>query len=102
MTTAIVPWKCHVCYGSFDTLGGGICARCNQATCRSHISRFGENNKSAEWLCSYCLTMEEKVTMRKGKKFWKLLTFGLRGTREPKPEDALIQSREINKLGGPA
>jgi len=58
----IVPWKCHICRKEFDTPSGGICSRCNQATCRKHLHQIGQKTKlDATWACDNCLTNEEKA-----------------------------------------
>ncbi len=58
----VVPWKCHICQGEFDTPGGGICSRCSRATCREHLHQIGLITKlDAKWVCDNCLTSEEKA-----------------------------------------
>jgi len=64
MSTAkdIVPWKCNICHSEFDAPGGGICSRCNRATCRSHLHEIGKKVKlESGWVCDNCLTSEEKA-----------------------------------------
>lgn len=56
----IIPWKCHICSREFDTPGGGICSRCNHATCRTHLHEIGKKLKlESMWVCDNCLTSEE-------------------------------------------
>ncbi|MEW6713941.1 MAG: hypothetical protein AB1306_02465 [Nitrospirota bacterium] len=58
----IVPWKCHICQGEFETPSGGICSRCNKATCREHLHQIGQETRlDAKWACDKCLTSEEKA-----------------------------------------
>lgn len=58
----VVPWKCNICHSEFDAPGGGICARCNRATCRSHLHEIGKKVKPEYgWVCDNCLTGEEKA-----------------------------------------
>lgn len=67
MTTSkeVVPWKCHICRSEFDTPSGGICSRCNKATCREHLHQIGQMTKLDEkWVCDNCLTNEEKAKRR--------------------------------------
>jgi protein-arginine kinase activator protein McsA len=65
----IVPWVCHVCKGESNTPGGGICARCKQPTCRSHINDLGEAKKlEFQWVCDHCLTTDENIGKQKQKK----------------------------------
>jgi protein-arginine kinase activator protein McsA len=73
--TLIVPWKCHICQGDFDTSDGGICSRCNKATCLDHLHQIGSKKKlEATWVCQGCLTNEEK-TAKKVK--WKIRLYSL-------------------------
>jgi hypothetical protein len=66
----IVPWKCHICHGDFDTADGGVCSRCNKATCLDHLHQLGSKKKlEATWVCEGCLTNEEKTT---NKVRWKI------------------------------
>jgi hypothetical protein len=65
MTKDIVPWKCHICKGDFDTPDGGICARCSRATCRDHLHQIGAKKLEATWVCAGCLTSEEKSKSKK-------------------------------------
>ena len=69
----IIPWTCHVCGGQFDTPGGGICSRCNRATCRNHLHLRGKKvNLDLTWVCDMCLTTDERAEQKKNKKiFWK-------------------------------
>ncbi len=61
----IVPWKCHVCRSEFDIPRGGVCSRCRQATCRQHLNQIGTKIKlEPTWVCSACLTSEEKTTIK--------------------------------------
>ena len=58
----VVPWKCHICRGEFDTPNGGICSRCSRATCRAHLHQIDQMTKlDAKWICDNCLTKEEKA-----------------------------------------
>lgn len=58
----VVPWKCHICQSEFDTPSGGICSRCNSATCHAHLHQIGQMTKpDAKWVCDNCLTSEEKA-----------------------------------------
>ncbi len=73
----IVPWKCHICSGGFDTPNGGICSRCSRATCHSHLHHIGKKLKlESKWVCDGCLTIEEKtgkwnkLTLKLPKKFF--------------------------------
>jgi hypothetical protein len=61
MPNDIIPWKCHICNGEFDTPDGGICSRCNRATCRDHLYQLGARKMDATWVCQECLTSEEKI-----------------------------------------
>lgn len=61
MTKDIVPWKCHVCKGEFDTPDGGVCAKCSRATCRNHLHQIGAIKSKSTWVCQDCLTSEEKA-----------------------------------------
>jgi len=66
LSKKIIPWTCHVCGGEFDTPGGGICARCNKATCKIHLNHFGEHLiKDAYRVCDNCLTADEKAKSKK-------------------------------------
>lgn len=56
----IVPWKCHICQRVYDTPSGGVCSRCNHATCHSHLHEIGKKLKlESKWVCDDCLTGEE-------------------------------------------
>jgi hypothetical protein len=58
----VIPWICHICRSEFDTPSGGICSRCNRATCRGHLHQIGQMTKlDAKWVCDNCLTKEEKA-----------------------------------------
>jgi hypothetical protein len=58
---AVIPWKCHICGGEFDTPGGGICSRCNRATCRTHLHLLDKKLKSeSKWVCKDCIAIAEK------------------------------------------
>jgi len=41
----IIPWSCHVCSREFERNGGGICRRCNKATCLRHLKLVGYTRK---------------------------------------------------------
>jgi hypothetical protein len=61
----VVPWKCYICQSEFDFPSGGICSRCNQATCRKHLHQIGQITKlDAKWVCGSCLTDEEKTAKK--------------------------------------
>ncbi|MGA2317460.1 MAG: hypothetical protein ABSG71_13905 [Thermodesulfobacteriota bacterium] len=78
----VVPWKCHICYGEFDTPSGGICSRCNRATCHAHLYQIGKKLKlESEWVCYGCLTNEEKAS-KKNKFTVKLPNLPLKRTRK--------------------
>jgi len=62
----VVPWKCHICAGEFDTPGGGVCSRCNRATCRAHFYQLAKKLKfESMWVCEECLTLDEKKFKKK-------------------------------------
>ena len=33
----VVPWVCHICRRGFETPDGGICMKCRNPTCGSHL-----------------------------------------------------------------
>jgi len=61
----IIPWTCHVCGGQFQTRGGGLCSRCNRATCRKHLEKIETKLRlESEWLCLNCIN-KGKTTEKK-------------------------------------
>ena len=57
----IVPWKCHICQREFDTPRGGICSRCNKATCRKHLKQIGKKLElETRWVCDNCISNDDK------------------------------------------
>lgn len=62
-TAKIIPWTCHSCGRKFDTLGGGVCRKCNKPTC---MLCFGlgtlhriKSKKSERIICKQCAKSEE-------------------------------------------
>ena len=62
----IVPWLCHICGCHFDTLGGGLCTRCQKETCAHHLVPLPGAKKKllsvgGSWVCVECLTESERA-----------------------------------------
>jgi len=56
----IIPWTCHICGGQFETRSGGICSKCNKATCRKHLKQIGKKLKlESTWLCQKYMTEDK-------------------------------------------
>ena len=60
----IIPWQCHVCGSKFDTPHGGLCSRCNKATCTSCLlhelgKKQPEGKDTSAYICRSCATPEE-------------------------------------------
>jgi hypothetical protein len=60
----IIHWKCHICGREFDTLGGGICKKCNKPTCNicfglGKLRRLGKLKMPEAQVCRACAGRKE-------------------------------------------
>ncbi len=54
----IIPWRCHVCGGEFETPGGGRCGKCGKVTCKACLKtsmvQSDQGKKQIILVCQKC------------------------------------------------
>jgi ABC-type branched-subunit amino acid transport system permease subunit len=83
----IIPWHCHVCGSKFDTPDGGLCSRCNKATCRKCLlpgldKKQSEGKKTSGYICRNCATPEE---LKKAAPLFKTIRIGSKQIKRASP-----------------